>query len=451
MIKRLTSAIKTPSAENNVARGRLFLPRRERKNKPRAAVVVLPQWNAQPDSHVEACRIFNGLGMTALRLTLPYHEERRPPELERAEHLVSSNIGRTIQSMRQAVLDTRAAVSWLKGEGYERVGILGTSVGSCIAFLAFAHEPALDAGAFNHVSGYVADVVWHGLSTQHVREGFGDHLTLDELRQCWAPVSPLPFIPSPNKIVWSVDGMVYHTVTPANLPAGTTWVFNNSPAFIILDLAGGNLFLTIAYTAIAVWILGLAMPVTASYIIAAVITAPAMIKLGIPAYAAHMFIFYYAVLSEVSPPTALSPFAAAAITGGDPYKTTLQSWKYTLPAFLVPFVFVLDPQGVGLLLSIPKGGSWVDIVEITIKTTFGLLALAAFAQNWALRQNTPVERGLLLLSGLLLVFPSLIEAIVESIIGRDISYTYVPGLIIGLGVVLWQARTRAPTRPALTT
>jgi TRAP-type uncharacterized transport system fused permease subunit len=164
-----------------------------------------------------------------------------------------------------------------------------------------------------------------------------------------------------------------------------------------------------------------------------------------------MFIFYYAVLSEVSPPTALSPFAAAAITGGDPYKTTLQSWKYTLPAFLVPFVFVLDPQGVGLLLAIPKGGSWVDVVEITIKTTLGLVALAAVAQNWGLRQNTPVERGLLLLSGLLLVFPSLIEAIVESIIGRDISYTYLPGLIIGLGVLLWQAKTPAPIRPALTT
>jgi dienelactone hydrolase len=97
--------------------------------------------------------------------------------------------------MRQAVLDTRAAVSWLKNAGYERIGILGTSVGSCIAFLAFAHEPALDAGTFNHVSGYVADVVWRGLSTQHVREGFGNHLTLDELRQYWAPVSPLPFMP----------------------------------------------------------------------------------------------------------------------------------------------------------------------------------------------------------------------------------------------------------------
>jgi len=134
------------------------------------------------------------LGMSALRLTLPYHEERRPPELERADHLVSTNVGRTVQSMRQAVLDTRAAVSWLKSEGYERVGILGTSVGSCIAFLAFAHEPALDAGAFNlyqvTLRTCMARVV-----TQHVREGFGDHLTLDELRQCWAPVSPLPFIP----------------------------------------------------------------------------------------------------------------------------------------------------------------------------------------------------------------------------------------------------------------
>src|SRR3954465_7384680 len=217
---------------------------------------------------------------------------------------------------------------------------------------------------------------------------------------------------------------------------------------IVISYAGGSLLLTAIYTSLIVWIIGLAVPVTASYIICAVIAAPALIKLGVPDYAAHMFIFYYAVLSEVSPPTALSPFAAAAICGGDPYRTTLQSWKYTLPAFLVPFVFALDPQGVGLLLKIPKDGSWIDIVEITVKTTFGLMALAAVAQNWALRQNTPLERGLLLLSGLLLVFPSLIEAVVESIISRDISYTYVPGLIIGLGVLLWQARTPALKPPA---
>jgi len=183
------------SAENNLARARLFTPRRERKNKPRAAVVVLPQWNAQPDSHVEACRIFNGLGMTALRLTLPYHEERRPPELERADHLVGSNIGRTIESMRQAVLDTRAAVRWLKDQGFDRIGILGTSIGSCIGFLAFAHDAAIDVGVFNHVSGYVADVVWQGISTQHVREGIETDLTVDELREFWTPISPVPFIP----------------------------------------------------------------------------------------------------------------------------------------------------------------------------------------------------------------------------------------------------------------
>jgi dienelactone hydrolase len=189
-----TSAIHTPSIENNTAHARFFPAKVKNGRRPRSAVVVLPQWNAQPESHVEACRIFNFIGMSALRLTLPYHLQRKPPELERADHLVSTNIGRTIQSMRQAVLDTRAAVRWLKKEGYERVGILGTSVGSAISFLAFAHEPELNAGAFNHVSGYVADVVWHGLSTAHVRAGFGEQLTLDELRDCWRPISPYPYM-----------------------------------------------------------------------------------------------------------------------------------------------------------------------------------------------------------------------------------------------------------------
>ena len=178
---------------------------------------------------------------------------------------------------------------------------------------------------------------------------------------------------------------------------------------IVLDYAGGSLLLTALYTSLVVWIVGLAVPVTASYIICAVIAAPALTKLGVPDYAAHMFIFYYAVLSEVSPPTALSPFAAAAITGGDPYRTTMQAWKYTLPAFLVPFVFILDPNGVGLLLKIPKDGTIWDIVIVTAKTAAGLGVLAAAAQNWALRKNTMIERVLLGLAGLLLVFPSLIE------------------------------------------
>jgi TRAP transporter 4TM/12TM fusion protein len=214
---------------------------------------------------------------------------------------------------------------------------------------------------------------------------------------------------------------------------------------IVIDYAGGSLLLTAIYTALIVWIIGLAVPVTASYIICAVIAAPALIKLGVPDVAAHMFIFYYSVLSEVSPPTALSPFAAAAITGGDPYKTTLQAWKYTLPAFLVPFVFVLDPQGVGLLLIVPGGGSWVDILLITGKTALGLAALAAGAQGWALRRTTSVERGLFLFAGLLLVFPSVLEALAEAMIGHDISYTASFGLAIAVVVLIKQKMQ--PARP----
>jgi TRAP-type uncharacterized transport system fused permease subunit len=209
---------------------------------------------------------------------------------------------------------------------------------------------------------------------------------------------------------------------------------------IVIAYAGGSLLLTAIYTSLIVWVIGLAVPVTASYIICAVIAAPALIQLGVPDYAAHMFIFYYAVLSEVSPPTALSPFAAAAITGGDPYRTTLQSWKYTLPAFLVPFVFVLDPNGIGLLLGIPKDGSWLSIIHITIQTAIGLAALAAAAQGWALRRTTIVERALLAFAGLLLVFPALIEGIGEWLTGRDLDYTEILGLVIAAGVLLWQSR-----------
>jgi TRAP transporter 4TM/12TM fusion protein len=175
---------------------------------------------------------------------------------------------------------------------------------------------------------------------------------------------------------------------------------------IVIAYAGGSLFVTALYTALIVWVIGLAVPVTASYIICAVIAAPALTKLGVPDFAAHMFIFYYAVLSEVSPPTALSPFAAAAITGGDPYRTTLQAWKYTLPAFVVPFVFVLDPDGVGLLLKLPKDGSWLHVAWIALTACVGIGALAAGAQKWLLRACGQVERWALIACGLLLVYPA---------------------------------------------
>jgi TRAP transporter 4TM/12TM fusion protein len=179
---------------------------------------------------------------------------------------------------------------------------------------------------------------------------------------------------------------------------------------IVIDYAGGSLLLTAIFTSLVVWIIGLAVPVTASYIICAVIAAPALTKLGVPDFAAHMFIFYYAVLSEVSPPTALSPFAAAAITGGDPYKTTMQCWKYTVPAFLVPFMFVLDPSGQGLLLmgstKALATANWWSIAEVTVTALVGIAALAVGFQGWGVRKTTHIERALFIAAGLLLVYPT---------------------------------------------
>ena len=170
---------------------------------------------------------------------------------------------------------------------------------------------------------------------------------------------------------------------------------------IIIAYAGGNLLLTAIYTALIVWVVGLAVPVTASYIISVVIAAPALIQLGVPDFAAHMFVFYYAILSEVSPPTALSPFAAAALTGGNPYKTTMYAWKYTLPAFIVPFMFTLDPKGAGILLK----GPVTDVVWTTTTAFIGILALAGGVENWFLKRTTFYERIMLIIAGLMLVYP----------------------------------------------
>jgi TRAP transporter 4TM/12TM fusion protein len=169
---------------------------------------------------------------------------------------------------------------------------------------------------------------------------------------------------------------------------------------LIVDLAGGHLFLTVFYSALAIWMLGLAVPVTASYIIAAVMVAPAMTKVGVPDLAAHMFIFYYAVLSEVSPPTALSPFAAAAITGAKPVPTMMLTWKYTLPAFVFPFAFTLSKQGMGLLLQAPMG----DILMSTGTAVVGILALAAGLGGWIRREANALERTLATAGGLLLFY-----------------------------------------------
>ncbi|MDP8924577.1 MAG: TRAP transporter fused permease subunit [Chloroflexota bacterium] len=171
---------------------------------------------------------------------------------------------------------------------------------------------------------------------------------------------------------------------------------------IIVQLAGGNLFLTLVYACVAVWVLGLAVPVTASYIIAAVMIAPALAQLGVPDFAAHLFIFYYAVLSEVTPPTALTPFAAAAITGGNPYKTTMLAWKYTLVAFIVPFMFTLDRAGEGLLLK----GDPLNALAVTITAAIGVYALVQGVGGWLRQRTNPVERVLLVVGGIVLIYPA---------------------------------------------
>jgi hypothetical protein len=189
------SAFTTPHEANNTVYVRVFPPRgRESLTDRHAAVVVLPQWNSDAGGHIGLSKLLAMNGMTALRLSLPYHDRRMPPELERADYIVSSNVARTVQVCRQAVLDTRRAIAWLAQQGYERIGILGSSLGSCLSLLTTAHEPLIKAAALNHVSPYFADVVWRGLSTAHVREGLDGHIELQLLRELWKPISPASFL-----------------------------------------------------------------------------------------------------------------------------------------------------------------------------------------------------------------------------------------------------------------
>jgi hypothetical protein len=202
------SALDTPHKTNNTVYCRYFPARltpgarafkasdrgnarlKASRSGRRAAVLVLPQWNSDAGGHVGLCRLLAWNGLSALRLSLPYHDQRMPPELRRADYIVSANVARTLQVCRQAVLDARRAVAWLASQGYDRIGILGTSLGSCLALLTTAHEPLIRVEALNHISPDFADVVWRGLSTRHVRESMDGHIELDLLRTLWQPISP---------------------------------------------------------------------------------------------------------------------------------------------------------------------------------------------------------------------------------------------------------------------
>lgn len=196
---RFPSALITPHGSNNVVHARYFPanplrnPRAGRAT-PRRAVVVLAQWNSDAEGHIGLCKMLAKLGIASLRISLPYHDRRMPPELTRADYIVSSNIVRTIQVCRQAVMDVRLALWWLRDQGYDRLGLLGTSLGSCLAMLTGAHEPLVTAQALNHVSPHFGDVVWRGLSTEHVRQGLEGHVDLDRLRDLWRPISPWSYL-----------------------------------------------------------------------------------------------------------------------------------------------------------------------------------------------------------------------------------------------------------------
>jgi hypothetical protein len=184
---RFTSPVSTPYPENNLANARWF------PAKGKSAIVLLPQWNSDALSHNGLAGILNRLGISVLRLSMPYHDIRRPAEIRRADYAVSANIGRTLDAARQGVLDVRCCLDWLQSQGYERLGILGTSLGSCYAFLAAAHDARIQVAAFNHASTYFADVVWCGQSTRHIRQGLEPHIDLERLRGLWTAISPISY------------------------------------------------------------------------------------------------------------------------------------------------------------------------------------------------------------------------------------------------------------------
>jgi hypothetical protein len=185
-----TSAVHTRYPENNTVRALWFPTPKDRSR----ALIVLPQWNSGPDGHVGLAKLLNRFNISALRMTMAYHAERKPAETARADYHCSANVGRTIHAGRQSVIDVRACIDWLQAQGYERIGVLGTSLGSCMAFITAAHDSRVRLGIFNHVSMYFSDVVWTGLSTKFVRDSFATHVTQDDMRRYWSLISPAAYL-----------------------------------------------------------------------------------------------------------------------------------------------------------------------------------------------------------------------------------------------------------------
>jgi dienelactone hydrolase len=244
-----TSTIESPAPENNTVHAQFFPATSHAKGKAGPAVLVLPNWNAKWHGQRGLCEWLQRLGISALKMSMPYHDRRMAKGHERADQLVGANVGLTIQANRQAVQDARSCLTWLQQQGFTRLGILGTSIGSSIGYITLMHDPRVRAGGFFHVSTYFADVVSQGMTTNHVWEGLREHVDLEELRQYWAPISPMPYVVR-GMCAGRNSFMVYGKYDPTFVPELTAQMLAalraNGAAPRTLELACGHYSLELA-------------------------------------------------------------------------------------------------------------------------------------------------------------------------------------------------------------
>ena len=202
---------------------------------------------------------------------------------------------------------------------------------------------------------------------------------------------------------------------------------------IIMSVSGGSVLAAIFLSLIASMLIGLSLPITATYIMTVVMVAPALVKIGVPMHVAHLLVFYFAVLSEVSPPVGLSPCAAAAVTGGNPFGSMMQAWKYSLPAFLVPFFFSTTEVGNSLLI---VGANWLDFILATVTSLCSLFFVSVGIIGYMRKELPIVERALLIV----VAFAMVIAPIGLSIPG-------LAPLVAGILMILYHLRvSRVPAK-----
>ena len=192
-----TSNEKTEINENNTVHGVFF----ERKGAGKA-LILLPNWNADGPSFDTLARLYSLANYSCLRLSLPYHDDRKPPDWPIAKYMVSANIGRTISAIRQAVLDVRCSIDWLVSRNYTSIGIVGISIGSCIATLTAAHDSRVNVIVQTLMASNFAEAVWSGIATKHIRQSFDNNISLEQLKKYWAVISPdeyFHFLRKPDK------------------------------------------------------------------------------------------------------------------------------------------------------------------------------------------------------------------------------------------------------------